>query len=85
MSDTESILSLLKALCGEVKELRMAIEGRNASEVNYSYDEVCQYLKISRMTLYERMEKGEFPWAIKKGRRWLFPYEKLKEYAGGQN
>ena len=50
MSDTEAILSVVKALYGEIQELRMAIEGRNASEVNYSFDEACQYLKISRTT-----------------------------------
>lgn len=85
MSDTEAILSVVKALCGEIQELRMAIEGRNASEANYSFDEACQYLRISRTTLHERMRRGELSWATKIGGKWLFPKEKLKKYAGNQN
>lgn len=85
MSDTEAILSVIKALCSEIQELRMVIEGRNASDTNCSFDEACQYLKISRTTLHERMRRGELPWATKIGGKWLFPKTKLKKYAGNQN
>lgn len=84
MNDSEIILGLLKSLCGEVAELRMAVEERNAKKKNYTFDEVCEYLRISRTTLHVRMSMGEFPWAVKRGKSWLFPFEKLKKYAGNQ-
>ena len=84
MNDTEAILGLLKALAGEVAELRMAIEERNAKKRNYTMDEACEFLRISRTTMYNRMCMGEFPWAVKRGKSYLFPFEKLKKYAGNQ-
>lgn len=84
MNETEAILSLLKALCGEVAELRMAVEEKSAKKKNYTYDEACDYLRISRRTMHARMSNGEFAWAVKRGKSWLFPFEKLKKYAGNQ-
>lgn len=84
MNDSEVILGLLKSLCGEVAELRMAVEERNAKKKNYTFDEAREYLRISRTTRHERMRRGEFPWAVKRGKSWLFPFDKLKKYAGNQ-
>lgn len=84
MNDTEAILSLLKRLCGEVEELRLELEDRNSKKKNYTMNEACQYLRISRTTMYTRMSMGEFPWAVKRGKSYLFPFEKLKKYAGNQ-
>ena len=84
MNETEAILSLLKALCGEVAELRMAVEEKTAKKKNFTYNETCEYLRISRTTLNERMRRGEFSWAVKRGKSWLCPFEKLKKYAGNQ-
>jgi len=78
MNDSEVILGLLKSLCGEVAELRMAVEERNAKKKNYTFDEAREYLRISRTTMHERMRRGEFPWAVKRGKSWLFPFDKLK-------
>lgn len=84
INDAEAIIGLLKALAGEVAELRMAIEERNAKKKNYTYAEACDYLRIGRTAMNERMRRGEFPWAVKKGKIWLFPFEKLKRYAANQ-
>lgn len=84
MNETEAILSLLKALCGEVEALRLELEDRNSKKKNYTMNEACQYLRISRTTMYTRMSMGEFPWAVKRGKSYLFPFEKLKKYAGNQ-
>lgn len=82
MNDSEVILGLLKSLCGEVAELRMAVEERNAKKKNYTFDEAREYLRISRTTMHERMRRGEFPWAVKRGKSWLFPFDKLKKICG---
>jgi excisionase family DNA binding protein len=42
-------------------------------------NEVCQYLKISRQTLWRRLKKGEVP-GIKLGGQWRFKRGEIEKY-----
>lgn len=84
MNETESILGLLKALCGEIAELRMAVENRNGEEKSYTPKEASEYLRISYWVLLKRANSGLIPGARKNGGKWTFSLKGLKKYAGNQ-
>jgi excisionase family DNA binding protein len=69
----------IAALTAEVQLLRNVIEGKIQMHQFLTFDEAAQMLKICRTTLQKRLKDGEYPWAVQKGRKWLFPYEKLKK------
>ena len=43
--------------------------------------EACEYLHISRTTMHNRLSSGEIGFAVKRGKSWMFPADKLEAYA----
>ena len=89
MSDYE-LMKTLNDLCQEIRFLRHEIsllKGDRSTESLKSkfltMKEACTMLKVSRATMSRRLADGEFGFAVKKGKSWLFPAERLKEYASG--
>lgn len=89
MSDYE-LMKTLNDLCQEIRFLRHEVallKGDRSTESLKSkfltMKEACTMLKVSRATMSRRLADGEFGFAVKKGKSWLFPAERLKEYASG--
>lgn len=89
MSDYE-LMKTLNDLCQEIRSLRhevMLLKGDRSTEALKSkyltMKEACTMLKVSRATMTRRLHEGDFSFAVKKGKSWLFPAERLKEYASG--
>lgn len=89
MSDYE-LIKALNDLSAEVRTLRhevmMLQSARRDEQLNGRFltmDEACALLKVSRTTMYRRMAEGALGFAVKRGKSWLFPSEKLKAYASG--
>lgn len=87
MSDQE----LIQSLTSEIREMRVdLIKLRNIVENQIieskwmTLQEVCKYLRIGKTCMHERLSSGEFPWAVKRGKNWLFPGDKIKQYAANQ-
>ena len=81
---------LLNELCGEIRTLRREVMQLRSDRYDenlrgrfFTMKEACSFLKISRTTMQRRLTDGEIGFAIKKGKSWLFPAEKLKIYASG--
>lgn len=87
MSDRELLESLASEVRGmrvELMTLRNIVE-KKASEENWkTLKEACSYLHIGKTTMQQRLTNGEVPWAVKHGKKWLFPADKLKLYAGNR-
>lgn len=86
MSNDPVFMEMLQELATEVRLLRQAFEklqmqGANAKFLTMA--DACDYLHISRTTMTKRIADGEIGFAVKKGKSWLFPEEKLKAYASG--
>ncbi len=89
MSDYE-LIKALNDLSAEVRTLRhevmMLQSARRDEQLNGRFltmDEACALLKVSRTTMHRRMAGGEMGFAVKRGKSWLFPSDKLKAYASG--
>lgn len=81
---------IIKSLVTEVRELRLEVArlSRELSSDKISgkmmtLKEACDYLHISRTTMHNRLANGEICFAVKRGRSWLFPQDKLRDYASG--
>ena len=81
---------IIKSLVTEVRELRLEVArlSRELSSDKISgkmmtLNEACDYLHISRTTMHNRLANGELCFAVKRGRSWLFPQDKLRDYASG--
>lgn len=86
----DELRQLLNGLVEEVRTLRLeVIKLKNVSRDSYlngqflTLKEACGYLKISRTTMQKRLSDGDICFAVKRGKSWLFPEEKLKAYAEG--
>lgn len=67
----------------EVAELRKETAEKNLARKFLTLKEACDYLRISRTTMHDRLSNGDICFAVKRGKSWLFPSDKLKEYASG--
>lgn len=65
----------------EVSELKYEIQSKKLSGTFMDMKEACEFLHISLSTMKNRLSAGEFPWAVKKGGKWMFSAEKLRKYA----
>ena len=84
----DELLKLLKEMKSEVTELRAEVSAlkyemhdRKIRSTWMDMKDVCEYLHISMSTMKNRMNAGEFAFGVKKGRKWMFPAEKIKRYA----
>lgn len=86
MSELEGTI---RSLVSEVRSLRLEImtlkkELSNCQKKDFmTLKEACDYLNVSRTTIQKRLADGEICFAVKKGKSWLFPSDKLKDYASG--
>ena len=85
-----NIENLILELTGEVRTLRkevMLLQQRIADDKMsgrfMSMKDACMFLHISRTTMQKRLADGDFSFAVKKGKCWLFPADKLRQYASG--
>lgn len=87
MEITDIILkNLTDELCRlrlEVFELNRLITQKELKTKLLTLKEACEYLNISRTTMQKRLSTGEITFAVKRGKSWLFPIEKLNDYAAG--
>lgn len=87
MNDFE-MHKMLSDLVAEVRMLRLEVmklkDTRHTEMIRgkfLSLKEACDYLHISRTTMYGRLSTGEIGFAVKKGKSWIFPADKLEAYA----
>lgn len=90
MNDMDDLLKYMKETADQLRELRLevamlreVVKGKAVSSRFLTMAEACEYLKISRATMTKRLADGEIGFASKRGKSWLFPEEKLREYASG--
>lgn len=81
----ERLITEVVSLQAEVMHLRNTVDTQKVIKRQWmSLKETCEYLNIARSTMQEKLAAGEFPWAVKRGKFWCFPIEKVKKYAGFQ-
>lgn len=73
----------VKSLRVELMQLKNEQERARAKGQYLTMAEACDLLRIGRTTMTERLSQGEYPWAIKRHGKWLFPADKLRLHAAG--
>lgn len=83
-------LKLLQELAGEIRTLRMevmdlraTVNARKAQGDMLTMAEACEVMRIGRTKMTQLLQAGELPWAIKRGKEWRFPADKIRRYASG--
>lgn len=92
MSEMEFITGMMKEMAQEMKELRLELmrlrnetRERKITQKFLTMADACEYLHISRATMTKRLTDGDICFAVKKGKSWLFPEDKLMAYASGMS
>lgn len=67
----------IAALTAEIQLLRGLVEGRIRTRKFLSLEEAAEVVHVGKTTMYERLRKGQYPFAVQHGRRWLIPYDEL--------
>ena len=87
-----NVEALILELVGEVRTLRkeiMQLQQRVSEEKIackfLNMKEACAMLHVSRTTMQKKLAEGDLPFAVKRGKSWLFPADKLRLYASGLN
>lgn len=79
----KSLVEEIQALRLDVMRLQREVSEKKISNTLLTMKEACDFLRIGRSTMQRRLSSGEITFAIKKGKSWVFPFEKLKDYASG--
>ena len=92
MSEMEFLIGMMKDMAQEMKELRHELmrlrnetRERKITQKFLTMADACEYLHISRATMTKRLTDGDICFAVKKGKSWLFPEDKLMAYASGMS
>ena len=92
MSEMEFLIGMMKDIAQEMKELRHELmrlrneqRERKITQKFLTMADACEYLHISRATMTKRLTDGDICFAVKKGKSWLFPEDKLMAYASGMS
>ena len=92
MSEMEFLIGVMKDMAQEMKELRHELmrlrneaRERKITQKFLTMADACEYLHISRATMTKRLTDGDICFAVKKGKSWLFPEDKLMAYASGMS
>ena len=92
MSEMEFLIGMMKDMAQEMKELRLELmrlrneqRERKITQKFLTMADACEYLHISRATMTKRLTDGDICFAVKKGKSWLFPEDKLMAYASGMS
>ena len=90
MSDDPIFMKMLEELAFEIRMLRQdferfqnTIEEKKTKSRFLTMREACDYIHKSRATLQKWIADGKIDFAVKNGGTYLFPEEKLKDYASG--
>ena len=79
----EEVRADVKMLRVEVVTLKNELDKYKAQGKYMTTAEACAILRIGRTTMHERLTSGEYPWAVKRHGKWLFPADKLRLHADG--
>lgn len=86
MSELE-VMKVIRELSAEVNmlraELRLMKMQQSGNRKKLTMKEACEYLRIGRTTMQNRIMTGEITFAVKVGKSWLFDVAKLEQYASG--
>lgn len=74
----------IRTLRGEVMDLRATINARKAQGDMLTMAEACEWMRIGRTKMTQLLQAGELPWAVKRGKEWRIPADKLRKYMCGQ-
>ena len=92
MSEMEFLIGMMKDMAQELKELRHELmrlrheqRERKITQKFLTMADACEYLHISRATMTKRLTDGDICFAVKRGKSWLFPEDKLMAYASGMS
>ena len=92
MSDDPDFMKLLKDVASELREVKLELmrlrnetRERKIAQKFLTMADACEYLHISRATMTKRLTDGDICFAVKKGKSWLFPEDKLMAYASGMS
>ena len=92
MSDDPDFMKLLKDVASELREVKLELmrlrnetRERKITQKFLTMADACEYLHISRATMTKRLTDGDICFAVKKGKSWLFPEDKLMAYASGMS
>lgn len=83
MAEVKSLAAEVKELKHEMGELveRMTVERMRGQWLTLK--EACEVMHIGHTTMHARLAAGEYPWAVKKQGKWLFPANKVRDYVAG--
>lgn len=92
LKDMAQELSEMKRNLKELSEVRLELmrlrneqRERKITQKFLTMADACEYLHISRATMTKRLTDGDICFAVKKGKSWLFPEDKLMAYASGMS
>lgn len=70
----------LRLLRAEVVSLQVTVENSKIRQQYFGMREACEFMRISRTKMQQMLSAGELPWAVRKGKKWMFPVSKMNEY-----
>jgi excisionase family DNA binding protein len=76
----KSLLQKVNELIGEVQHIRHEMSAEKVNSQWMELAEACKYIKVGKTTMMKRLADGEFPTAVKKGRKWMFRIQDLNRY-----
>lgn len=79
----EEVRADVKALRVELMMLKAEQEKARMKGQYLTMAEACELLRIGRTTMNARLADGEYPFAVKRHGKWLFPADKLRLHASG--
>ena len=79
----QQLVDEVRGLRLEVDNLRREFSTEKRNREFLTLIQACDYLNIKRTAMQTRLANGDINFAVKKGNRWLFPLDKLREYASG--
>lgn len=83
VKDMKLLLGMVSELRLEVDSLRKELQLKDGKDDMLTLKEACDYLRIGRTAMYRRLDNGEISFAVKRGKSYLFPKDKLRSYASG--
>ena len=81
----KQLLEEVQSLRNEIRELRAERRITGIKSYYLNMNEACKFLHVGRTTMQNRLKNNELSFAIKDGKKWLFPIDRLKEYAAKTN
>lgn len=83
MKEIRTLTGEVRLLRAEVMRLRLRTKEDDLKGQWLTMQEACEYLRISRNTMQRRLTEGDIDFAVKRGKSWKFPADRLKQYASG--